>query len=34
MTAAELTKVEAYEKGNKNRETVIEQIERKVKAAS
>ncbi len=34
LTTAELTKVEAYEKGNKNRETVREQIERKVKAAS
>lgn len=34
LTAAELKKVEAYEKRNKNRETVIEQIERKIKAAS
>ena len=34
LTTAELTKLEAYEKGNKNRETIIEQIERKVKAAS
>ena len=34
LTTAELKKVEAYEKGTKNRETVIEQIERKVKAAS
>ncbi|MDP8939226.1 MAG: hypothetical protein M3N10_02850 [Actinomycetota bacterium] len=34
LTAAELRKVEAYEKRNKNRETVIEQIERKIKAVS
>ena len=34
LSAAELKKVEAYEKRNKNRETVIEQIERKIKAAS
>ncbi len=34
LTAAELKKVEAYEKRNKNRETVIEQVERKVKATS
>ena len=34
LTAAELQKVEAYEKRNKNRETVVEQIERKIKAAS
>jgi DNA polymerase sigma len=34
LTTAELKKVEAYEKRNKNRETVIEQIERKIKAAS
>ena len=34
LTAAELTKLEAYEKGNKNRDTVIEQIERKIKATS
>ncbi len=34
LTVADLRKVEAYEKRNKNRETVIEQIERKTKAAS
>ena len=34
LTVAELRKVEAYEKRNKNRETVVEQIERKIKAAS
>lgn len=34
LTSAELRKVEAYEKRNKNRETVIEQIERKIKAVS
>ena len=34
LTAAELKKVEAYEKRNKSRETVVDQIERKIKAAS
>ncbi len=34
LAVADLRKVEAYEKRNKNRETVIEQIERKIKAAS
>ncbi len=34
LTVAELRKVQAYEKRNKNRETVIEQIERKIKSAS
>ena len=34
LTAAELKKVEAYEKRNKNRETVLEQIGRKIKAVS
>ena len=34
LTAAELKKVEAYEKRNKNRETVVEQIERKMKVVS
>lgn len=34
LTVADLRKVEAYEKRNKNRETIIEQIERKIKAAS
>ena len=34
LTAAELKKVEAYEKRNKNRETVVEQIGRKIKVVS
>ena len=34
LSAAELKKVEAYEKRNKNRETVLEQIGRKMKAVS
>ncbi len=34
LSVADLRKVESYEKRNKNRETVIEQIERKIKAAS
>jgi hypothetical protein len=33
LTTAELTKVESYEQANKNRETVIEEIGRKIKAA-
>lgn len=34
LTVAELEKVQAYEKGNKNRETVITQVEHEIKAAS
>ena len=34
LMAAELKKVEAYEKRNKNRETVVEQIGRKIKVVS
>ena len=34
LTAAELKKVKAYERRNKNRETVIEQIERKITPSS
>ncbi len=34
LSAEELKKVEAYEKRNKNRETVVGQIQRKIKAAS
>jgi hypothetical protein len=34
MTAAEIRKVREYEKRNKNRETLIEQFDRKLKAAS
>jgi hypothetical protein len=34
MSAAEIRKVREYEKRNKNRETLIEQFDRKLKAAS
>lgn len=34
LSTAELKKVREYEKRNKNRETLIEQIDRKIKAAS
>jgi hypothetical protein len=34
MTAAEIRTVREYEKRNKNRETLIEQFDRKLKAAS
>jgi hypothetical protein len=34
MTAAEIRTVRKYEQRNKNRETVIEQFDRKLKAAS
>jgi hypothetical protein len=34
LTEDELKKVRAYEKRNKNRETLVEQIDRKIKAAS
>ena len=34
LTAAQLREVRAYEKKNKNRETLIEQFDRKLKAAS
>jgi hypothetical protein len=34
MTAAEIRRVREYEKRNKNRETLIEQFDRKLKAAS
>ncbi len=34
LTAAQLREVREYEKGNKNRETLIEQLDRKLKAAS
>jgi hypothetical protein len=34
MSAAEIRTVREYEKRNKNRETLIEQFERKLKAAS
>ena len=34
LTVAQLKKVREYEKRNKNRETVIDQIDRKIKAAS
>ena len=34
MTAAEIRTVREYEKQNKNRETLIEQFDRKLKAAS
>jgi hypothetical protein len=34
MTAAEIRKVREYEKRNKNRETLIEQFDRRLKAAS
>lgn len=34
LTVAELEKVQAYEKRNKNRETLVEQIGRKIRAAS
>ena len=34
LSSGELAKVREYEKGNKNRETLIEQIERKIRANS
>ena len=34
MTAAEIRTVREYEKRNKNRETLIKQFDRKLKAAS
>lgn len=34
LSVEDLKKVRAYEKGHKNRDTVIEQIDRKIKAAS
>jgi hypothetical protein len=34
LTAAEIREVREYEKRNKNRETLIEQLDRKLKAAS
>jgi hypothetical protein len=34
LSVEDLRKVRAYEKGHKNRDTVIEQIDRKIKAAS
>jgi hypothetical protein len=34
MTAAEIRTVREYEKRNKNRETLIEEFDRKLKAAS
>jgi hypothetical protein len=34
LTAAQIREVREYEKRNKNRETLIEQLDRKLKAAS
>ena len=34
LSVEDLKKVRAYEKGNKNRDTLVEQIDRKIKAAS
>ena len=34
LSVEDLRKVRAYEKGNKNRDTLVEQIDRKIKAAS
>ena len=34
LSAAEIRKVREYEKRNKNRETLIEQFDRKLRAAS
>jgi hypothetical protein len=34
LPAAELEKVREYEKNNKNRETLIEQLDRKIRANS